>query len=59
MPVKLSLTLATARCVAEGWNALSKEMQQALNFAASWLSDGACWYTIGRNENRRIIATAD
>lgn len=29
--------------MAEGWNALSKETQQALNSAASWLNDGGEW----------------
>lgn len=29
--------------VAEGWNALSKEMQQKLNSAASWLNDSGEW----------------
>ncbi|WP_392433416.1 VRR-NUC domain-containing protein [Yersinia sp. HM-2024] len=37
------LSEGAVRGVAEGWNALSKETQQALNSAASWLNDSGEW----------------
>lgn len=36
--------------VAEGWNALSKETQQVLNSAASWLNDSGEWVYRQGNE---------
>lgn len=36
--------------VAEGWNALSKETQQVLNSAASWLNDSGGWVYRQGNE---------
>ncbi|QCT86700.1 VRR-NUC domain-containing protein [Escherichia sp. E4742] len=37
------LSEGAVRGVAEGWNALSKEMQLVLNSAASWLNDSGEW----------------
>lgn len=37
------LSEGAVRGVAEGWNALSKEMQQILNSAAGWLNDSGEW----------------
>ena len=51
MPVKPWPTSVSAvRGVAEGWNALSKETQQALNSAASWLNDSGEWIYQQGNE---------
>jgi hypothetical protein len=37
------LSEGAIRGVADGWNALSKETQRALNSAAGWLNDGGEW----------------
>jgi hypothetical protein len=44
------LSEGTIRGVAEGWNALSKETQQALNSAAGWLNDSGEWVYRQGNE---------
>ena len=44
------LSEGAVRGVAEGWNALSEETQQALNSAASWLNDGGEWVYQQGNE---------
>ncbi|MCA1924401.1 VRR-NUC domain-containing protein [Buttiauxella noackiae] len=41
--VVADLSEGAVRGVAEGWNALSKETQQVLNSAASWLNDSGEW----------------
>lgn len=41
--VVADLSEGAVRGIAEGWNALSKETQQVLNSAASWLNDSGEW----------------